>query len=261
MPTSTGRGDGIWLWGRHPVAAALANPERHIVRLLATSDAGRELATIGSLPDHPLVEEVDRRVIESLLPPDCVHQGMAALARPLPQVGLDDLLAKLALTPSSLLVVLDQVTDPRNVGAVLRSSEAFGATAVLVQERHAPEETGTLAKAASGSLERVPLVRCTNLARALRALQQADFRCIGLAGEADETLDVIERRGDLCGRITLVLGAEGTGLRRLLRETCDQLVRIAIAPTVESLNLSAAAAVALYACGRTRCVGSASEIT
>ncbi|QLH37974.1 MAG: RNA methyltransferase [Defluviicoccus sp.] len=246
--------------GATPVAAALANPERHIVRLLATSDAARELATIGSLPDHPRGggrPPGDREPAATRVRPS----GVAALARPLPQVGLDDLLAKLALTPSSLLVVLDQVTDPRNVGAVLRSAEAFGADAVLVQDRHAPEETGTLAKAASGSLERVPLVRCTNLARALRAMQQADFRCIGLAGEATETLDAIERRGDLRGRIALALGAEGTGLRRLLRETCDQLVRIAIAPTVESLNLSAAAAVALHACGRIRCVETASEIT
>jgi len=230
------------------VIAALANPGRRLDRLLATAEAARELAGAGGVSGRPPMEIVDRRAIDALLPPDCVHQGIAVLARPLPATDLEAVLTTLADAPEALLVVLDQVTDPRNVGAVLRSAEAFGATAAIVQDRHAPEETGTLAKAASGSLERVPLIRETNLARALRSLQQEGFRCIGLAGGAERSID----DADLGGRIALVLGAEGAGLRRLLRETCDTLVRIPIAAAVDSLNLSAAAAVALHACARAR---------
>ena len=252
MPTQRPRpgGDGgFWLWGRHPVLAAVANPRRRLLRLCAVDETAAELAAAAAQAaacPRPPVERLDRRVLAAPLATDAAHQGFAALARPLPPADFEDLPEAVRAAPDLLLVVLDQVTDPRNVGAVLRSAQAFGAAAVLVQDRHAPEESGALAKAASGALEAVPLIRVTNVARTLRALHDDGIRCLGLAGEAAAPLD----RAPLDGRIALVLGAEGGGLRRLVREACDALLRIPIAPAVESLNLSVAAAVALYACAR-----------
>ena len=217
-------------------------------RLLALPETAAvlgEAAAAAPLP-RPPVETLARKALEMLLPADTVHQGFVARARPLPDLDLESLLEAIAANEETLLVVLDQASDPRNVGAVLRSSQAFAAASVLVQDRHAPEETGALAKAASGALEAVPLIRCVNLARAMRTLKDHDFHCVGLAGEA--TLDLAQAR--LTGRLALILGAEGSGLRRLVRETCDELARIPIAPGADSLNLSAAAAVALYECRR-----------
>jgi 23S rRNA (guanosine2251-2'-O)-methyltransferase len=241
----------VWLYGRHPVLAAVRNPRRRLERLVATGESAAvlERAATGAPVSRPKVETVDRRDLAALLARDAVHQGFAALARPLPACELQTLLASAAETPRAVVVVLDQVTDPRNVGAVLRSAEAFGATAVLIQDRHAPGETPVLAKAASGALESVPLIRVTNIARTLRLLQDADFRCIGLAGDAPLSLSA----APLEGRLALVLGAEGSGMRRLVRETCDVIARIPMAPSVDSLNLSAAAAIALYECARARC--------
>lgn len=243
-----GADGGFWLWGRHPVLAALANPQRRLLRLCCIDETEAELAAAAAAAGFPRppVERLDRRALAAPLPADAIHQGLAALARPLPQMALDDLPAVVRAAPDLLLVVLDQVTDPRNVGAVLRSAQAFGASAVLVQDRHAPEESGALARAASGALEAVPLIRVTNIARTLRALQEDGIRCLGLAGEAETMLGQVP----LGSRIALVLGAEGAGLRRLVREACDTLVRIPIAAAVESLNLSVAAAIALYACAR-----------
>ncbi|MBK8210579.1 MAG: 23S rRNA (guanosine(2251)-2'-O)-methyltransferase RlmB [Rhodospirillales bacterium] len=243
---------GFWLWGRHAVLAAVLNPRRQLERLCALDEhAAAVEAAVQSVAPHigrPKLELLDRRALTALLPADATHQGFATLARPLPATSLDDLPARAGTAAEPLLVVLDQVTDPRNVGAVLRSAYAFGAAAVVVQDRHAPEEGGALAKAASGALETMPLIRVTNLARTLRGLRDDGFRCVGLAGEAADILDC----DMLGGPLALVLGAEGDGLRRLVREACDALVRIPIAPEVDSLNLSAAAAVALYECARAR---------
>lgn len=248
----SGISGGFWLWGRHAVLAAVMNPRRRLERLCALDEheAAVEAAVQSVAPQtgRPKLEILDRRTLAALLPADAAHQGFAALARPLPATSLDDLPPRSGAAAEPLLVVLDQVTDPRNVGAVLRSAYAFGAAAVVVQDRHAPEEGGALAKAASGALETMPLIRVTNLARTLRALRDDGFRCIGLAGEAADLLD----RDLLSGPLALVLGAEGVGLRRLVREACDALVRIPIAAEVDSLNLSAAAAVALYECARAR---------
>jgi 23S rRNA (guanosine2251-2'-O)-methyltransferase len=250
-PQSGGSG-GFWLWGRHAVLAAVMNPRRRLERLVALDEHATviEAAVESVAPQvgRPKLERLDRRSLAVLLPADAAHQGFAALARPLPAASLDDLPARAGTDAEPLLVVLDQVTDPRNVGGVLRSAYAFGAAAVVVQDRHAPEEGGALAKAASGALETMPLIRVTNLARTLRALRDDGFRCVGLAGEAADILD----REMLSGPLALVLGAEGDGLRRLVREACDALVRIPIAREVDSLNLSAAAAVALYECARGR---------
>lgn len=234
-------GNGVWLHGRHAVLAALANPERRCHGLLATPESLPALE--GAAARRGLsVLPASRQEIESRLSPGAVHQGVAMLASPLETAEVDDFVRMASTREAAVIVMLDQVTDPHNVGAVLRSAAAFGALGVIVQDRHAPEETGTLAKAASGALERVPLARAVNLARALDLLKDAGFWCLGLDASAPVTL----ARTDLSGRIVLVLGSEGQGLRRLVRERCDSLARLPMTGAVESLNVSTAAAVALY---------------
>jgi 23S rRNA (guanosine2251-2'-O)-methyltransferase len=244
-PRAPGGGQ-VWLYGRHPVLAALANPERRIFRLMLTAEAAersaRELPALGRTLPAP--EMVPRERISERLPPGAVHQGFLAAVAPLAEAVLEDVLARTG--EHGVVVALDQVTDPHNVGAILRSAEAFGAAGVLVTERHAPEETGTLAKAASGALERVPLVRVVNLARALDQLKQAGFWILGLDERAEKTLP----EAGMSGRLVLVLGAEGEGLRRLTAERCDLLVRLPMKGTMPSLNVSNAAAISLYELAR-----------
>jgi 23S rRNA (guanosine2251-2'-O)-methyltransferase len=240
---SGGRGaapDGsYWLYGQHPVEAALENGRRRLRRLLLTEEAQAALTDRrGSAPLPLQPERIDRNGLDALLGRDAVHQGMALLADPLTPPPLDQVLAERA----GPVLLLDQVTDPRNVGAILRSAAAFGVAAVIVQDRNAPEETGTLAKAASGALERVPLLRAVNLSRTLVALKAAGLWTVGLdagGGRLDG--------GSFAGRrVALVLGAEGEGLRRLTRETCDEIAGLVMPGAFESLNVSNAAAVALY---------------
>lgn len=223
-----------WLYGIHAVSAALANPARTVRRLVAAREAE------ALLPAGTEVERAEAAAIAALLPPGAVHQGLAALVDPL---SPPPLAAALAAAPGPVLV-LDQVTDPRNVGAILRSAAAFGAAAVIVQDRHAPLEGGALARAAAGALERIPLLRAINLARTLEALKQAGLWIIGLDAAAAEPLDAA-RLADR--RLALVLGAEDEGMRRLTRQACDLTVRLPQTRCVESLNVSVAAAVALYA--------------
>ncbi|MGE0154960.1 MAG: 23S rRNA (guanosine(2251)-2'-O)-methyltransferase RlmB [Reyranellaceae bacterium] len=243
------REDGHWLYGRHAVLAAIANPFRELRQIWLTREAqarfGAELAqAIAGRPGGTAQPQlVDRGDIEAVLG-NAVHQGIAAFAAPLPDRDLSEVLP--AEDQDATVLVLDQVTDPHNVGAILRSAEAFGAAAVVVTERHAPEETGTLAKAASGAIERVPLIRVVNLARELDYLKSRGFWILGLAGEATQNLNQAKPGG----RIALVLGAEGEGLRRLTREHCDLLVRLPMAGAMPSLNVSNAAAVALYELNR-----------
>ncbi len=187
-------------------------------------------------------EIVDAGEIERLLPPGAVHQGIALETKPLPQHSLDWLRATLERSDNTIVAVLDQVSDPRNVGAVMRSAAAFGAAALITQERHAPPETGALAKAASGALELIPLLRVTNLARTLDSMRDAGCWCIALDADADRPLG----EADPGGNVALVLGSEHTGLRRLTRERCDVVARLPLSGPMLSLNVSAAAAVALY---------------
>jgi 23S rRNA (guanosine2251-2'-O)-methyltransferase len=231
------------------VLAALANPERQCRRLLATTEAQRaHAAALGPLlaQRHLTAETVERSGIDAVLLAGAVHQGLALAVEPLPDLDIADLVAAAAGRETAVVVVLDQVTDPHNLGAVMRSAAAFGAIGLLVTERHAPGETGTLAKAASGALERLPLVRAVNLARALDELKEGGFWVAGLAGDAPVTLAAAK----LSGKVALVLGAEGEGMRRLTREQCDLLVRLPQTDLVESLNVSNAAAVALYELAR-----------
>jgi 23S rRNA (guanosine2251-2'-O)-methyltransferase len=232
---------GLWLHGLHPVAAALANPARRLRRLLLTPEAEATLAARLPQPWRIAAERVERGRFGTFLPEDAVHQGAALLVEPLAVLSLERVLAH----DNGPILVLDQVTDPRNVGAILRSAAAFGAAAILMQDRHAPPETGTLARAASGALELVPVLRVVNIARGIDELKAAGCWVIGLDGAAPVTL--AQAASGLSGRRpALVLGAEGDGMRRLTREHCDELARLPIAPAMESLNVSAAAAVALY---------------
>jgi len=203
-------------------------------------------ARAGRPPGSPLPETTPVAIedLVRLLPPDAVHQGIAVEAEPLPELAIETLCRE--VPERAVVVVLDKVTDPQNVGAVLRSAAAFGALAVVVPDRGSPEATPALIKAASGAFERVPLVRATNLRRALESLKAAGFWCYGFDAAADTALG----SSDIAERAVLVLGAEGEGLRPLTRETCDVLLRVPIATAVESLNVSAAAAVALYEYGR-----------
>lgn len=244
-----------WIYGAHAALAALANPRRECRRLVVTAAAreriGPRLSAIIATRPGLNPETVDRRSLDTLFP-GAVHQGIAVAVAPLPDVAIEDICRASADDATSRVVVLDQATDPHNVGAVLRAAAAFGARAVMVQDRHAPDATATLLKAASGAIETTPLVRVVNLARALRALKDAGFWCVGLDAGASTSLGDC----DLSGRVALILGAEGAGLRRLSRETCDTLARIPIAPpsgsSVDSLNVATAAAIALYEASRRR---------
>jgi len=241
-------GAPYWIYGAHAVAAALDNPHRRLLRLLYVEPGAPALLAAAGRRGPLDVAAAERAAIARLLPDGAVHQGVAARVAPLPPVDLEGLLQGLPDGADAAVVVLDRVTDPHNVGAVLRSSAAFGAAAVVVTERHAAPESGALAKAASGALDHVPLVRVTNLARALAALKRAGFWCAGFAADADSTL----AEAALRGRVALVLGSEGEGLRRLTRETCDLLVRLPTGGPIRQLNVSNAAAVALYELARGR---------
>jgi len=224
-------------WGRHAVAAALDNPRRKVLRAWATRDAAATM----NFPKEVAVTLADVADLGRLVPGDAPHQGVVVEAEPLDEVWLDEVLGRAG--ERAALLVLDQVTDPHNVGAILRSAAAFGAIGIVTQDRHSPPESGVVAKAASGALERVAWVRVVNLARALEEIGEAGFWRIGLTGDAETKLK------DALGPplVALVLGAEGPGLRPNTREHCDALARLPITGAIESLNVSNAAAVALYA--------------
>ncbi len=230
-----------WIWGKHAGAAALANPARHILEAVATRNAARDLPA-------ELVERVtivDPKAIDAVLPPQAVHQGLAVKCRPLPAERLKALIAK----TEGPLVVLDQITDPHNVGAIIRSAAAFGAAGVVLQDRKSPPLMGACAKAAVGAVERLAHVRVVNVARAVEALGEAGLLTIGLMGQGEDTLGAALACAD-GQRVALVLGAEDKGLRPGVAAACGHRARIPIAPGVESLNVSTAAAVALYALTR-----------
>ena len=233
-----------FVWGRHPVLAALANPARKgMGRLLATADRAAELERDKLAHGHK-IEVIEAQALDRMLPPGAVHQGLAFKVQPLEGVALADI----AEPAEGVIVMLDQLTDPQNVGAIFRSALAFGARGIVVQDRHSPALAGALAKASAGATERLPCARVTNLSRALEQLADLGWRAVGLDGSADQTLEQA-----LDGRPTvLVMGSEGDGLRRLVAEHCDVMARIPMPGGFESLNVSNAAAVALYEATRAR---------
>lgn len=229
----------VILYGWHTVKAALENPARRIRRLYATENAARRLAVdgvaLGMAPEVVRPDAIARR-----LGPDAVHNGLLAEADPLPSPELEE------IEPAGIVLVLDQITDPHNVGAILRTAAGFAVAAVVTTARHSPETTGVLAKAASGALEYVPIVTVQNLARALETLRGRGYRLVGL----DSTGDVDLADAALRAPLALVLGAEGKGLRQLTRATCDQVARLDLPGRIKSLNVSNAAALALYVASR-----------
>ncbi len=229
----------VWLYGHHAVAAALANPSRKILRLMGTTEALAKLtAEAGNLGQ---ARPCSRREIDAVVGEDAVHQGIAMLTRALDH-NLTDVLELSSANPNACIMVLDQVTDPHNVGAILRSAAAFGAVAVIAPDRHAPEENGVMAKSASGALDKIAYVKTTNLVRALEQIKEHRFWVVGLDAHAKDMVGQVK----LGGRIALVLGAEGEGVRRLVLATCDHVAKLPMAGDMESLNVSNAAAVALY---------------
>lgn len=229
------RPERVMLYGWHTVKAAIENPHRRIRRLLLTENAARRLAQ-ESIALPPAAEVVRPEIIAARLTPDAVHQGLLAEADPLPALGVED------VAPQGILLVLDQITDPHNVGAVIRSAAAFAASAIITTLRHSPEATGVLAKAASGALEHVPIVTVPNLARALDMLKANGVLLVGLdSGSARDLADAPLRTP-----LGLVLGAEDKGMRHLTRSSCDLVARLALPGPIKSLNVSNAAALALY---------------
>jgi 23S rRNA (guanosine2251-2'-O)-methyltransferase len=225
----------VILYGWHTVSAALANPARRIRKLLITENAARRLAD-ENIDTRVTPEIVRPGAIDARLGPDAVHQGLLAEADPLAAPDID------TLEPQGIVLVLDQITDPHNVGAIMRSAAAFAVKAIVTTARHSPEATGVLAKSASGALELVPLVTVQNLARALTELNDRGFLTVGLDSEGTEDLAAVPLREPLA----LVLGAEGKGLRQLTRETCRVVARLDMPGAIKSLNVSNAAVLALY---------------
>lgn len=230
------------IWGRHPVLAALANPARKgMGRLLATQERAEELAT-GDLTHGHRIEVMDGPALARMVPPGAVHQGLVFKVAPLEGVILEEI----AEPAEGVIVMLDQITDPQNVGAVFRSALAFGAKGIVVQDRHSPALAGALAKAAAGATERLPCVRATNLSRALERLADMGWRAVGMDGSAEMTLDqALDERPTV-----IVMGSEGDGIRRLVAEHCEVLAKIPMPGGFESLNVSNAAAIALYEAAR-----------
>ena len=251
-PKGLMKGNRYWMYGRHAVNGALCNPEREI-HYLQSHYAPEELYEL--LPDvlwdnlqQQSIQRSDKSDIDALLPPNTPSQGIAALVSPLPAAAIEDF-----LNPSEtpLILALDQVTDPHNVGAILRSCAAFGVSAVLVQDRHCPPETGSLAKSASGAVDQVPLIRVANLNRGLTQFKDAGYWIVGLDAHGQAFNDQKKESDKLFSLpLVVVMGSEGDGMRRLIREGCDYLVRLPMHPQMESLNVSNAAAITLYEISR-----------
>lgn len=233
-----------WLWGIHAVREAWLNPNRQIHSLLISDKNQKLVADWGVAKGlrRPNADIVDRDIINKRLPSGSVHQGIAIQCSPLDEVFLSDIIIKSKTTENIMIVMLDQVTDPHNVGAILRSACAFGANAIIVQSRHAPEATGVMAKAACGALEYVPIIREVNLSRAIEQLQDNFFNVVGL-DETGEDISTIKKSEKTC----IVMGAEGPGLRQKVKENCTSLLRLPTDGPVPTLNVSNATAVTLYA--------------
>ncbi len=226
------------LYGRHAVFAALSNPKREISKLLCTKENLDEIRRLSKITP----QIVERKEIDKLFPNDAVHQGFALFCKPLPNYALEDIVALSQNKDKCHVLILDQVSDPQNIGAIIRSAVAFNTLALIIQDKNSPYESGSMAKAAAGMIEHLPIVRVTNLSRAIEQLQKAGFWTIGFDGYAKDSIDKINRSG----KIAIVMGSEGKGMRRLVEENCDMAVRLPMSPLTESLNVAVAASIALY---------------
>ena len=242
--STTSKSSSVFLYGRHPVFAAIDNPKRQISALYCTSDNVAELRQIclHAHRDPSLIKVIERKEIEKLLPFDAVHQGFVAAVKELETIALEDICSLAESKKTCHLLILDQVTDPQNIGAIIRSCVAFDTLALIMQDKNSPTESGTMAKASAGMIEHLPIARVTNLVRAIEALKKSGFWIIGMDGYAQTTID----KTDKSGRIAIIMGSEGSGMRRLIQESCDSTVRLPISEKVESLNVSTAAAITLY---------------
>ncbi|MBO38318.1 MAG: 23S rRNA (guanosine(2251)-2'-O)-methyltransferase RlmB [Rhodospirillaceae bacterium] len=240
-PQTPGNSPELWIYGFHAVSAALKNSHRMAKRVLFLKDILDQVEPLLAYIDIE-AEPASRDQMAKVLPPGAVHQGIAALMSALPRISLEDICQEAKILPNALIVILDRVSDPQNIGAIIRSASVLGAIAVIIQDRNAPQITGVIAKAASGGIEHIPLVRVINLSRAMETLKKSGFWCIGLDSDATTELQQVKRTS----HSVLVLGSEGTGLRRLVREKCDELARIQGSAQLTSLNVSNAAAIALY---------------
>lgn len=250
--TAVFAGEKPSLYGFHAVRAAWLNPAREIRALYLTDNAEKgfeETLTEGRQKGlhRPAITKIDKSALDRMLPRDAVHQGLALSASPLEEVFIQDLIIRSSGEPKPVFLMLDQVTDPHNVGAILRSACAFGASGVIMQRMHAPELEGVLAKTASGAVEHMPVAFETNLSRAIEEMKEAGFFVCGLDESGEKMI-----RDMPDGKAVIVLGAEGSGLRRLVKENCDALYRLPTAGPIQSLNVSNAAAVALYAIAGSR---------
>lgn len=241
---SSNKNGNLYFYGRHPVCAAVANPKRQIISLLCTSENFQELQTLclkyGRNPN--IIRITDRKEIERLLPPEAVHQGFAAVVKELPSISIEELCVLAEQHENCHLLILDQVTDPQNIGAIIRSCVAFNTLALIVQDKNSPGESGAMAKASAGMIEQLPICRVTNLSRAIEILKKSGFWTIGMDGYATTLIDGINKKG----KNAVIMGSEGKGMRRLIEESCDITVRLPISEKVESLNVATAAAVTLY---------------
>lgn len=234
----------ILLYGRHPVFAAINNPKRQILCLYCTAENLAELKHIclSAHRDVNLIKTMERKEIDKLLSQEAVHQGFIAAVKELESTALEDICLLAEKQENCHLLILDQVTDPQNIGAIIRSCVAFDTLALIVQDKNSPTESGAMAKASAGMIENLPIVRVTNLARAIETLKKSGFWIIGMDGYAKTTIDKLDKSG----KTAIIMGSEGSGMRRLIEESCDSTVRLPISEKVESLNVATAAAITLY---------------
>lgn len=229
----------VVLYGRHAVFEALKNPARKVIKILITEENQAEFKK-----EFPMLcfQITPKKDIDKILPAGAVHQGFIVFVKPLEPVFLEDLIASTASKDKCVVLILDQVTDPQNIGAIMRSAAAFNASGIIVQDKNAPLESGAMAKASAGTIEFMPVVRATNLSRAIEQLKKAGFWVIGMDGYAKQSLKDINKNA----KLAVVMGSEGAGMRRLIHESCDLTVRLDTNPRVESLNVSVAAGIVLY---------------
>lgn len=227
------------IYGRHAVMSALQNPQRKISKILCTKDNAEELRKLNAKLNLNIVE---RREIDKLLPQDAVHQGFALYCSELENYDLEEIIELSSTREKCHILILDQVTDPQNIGAIIRSCAAFNSLALIMQDKNAPSETGAMVKASAGTIEHLPICRVTNLSRAIEQLKNADFWIIGMDGYAKTTVDKMNKSG----KTAIIMGSEGKGMRRLIEEACDSTIKLPMNPQVESLNVSTAAAIVLY---------------